>query len=126
MDLATEWRSRRWRKLLNLIEGLPRTSAFIEAMSDDDDVAAVMLSQPREDRQTGPRLSEYSPEREALDRVLDRLGEVIQAVVASAGGSAPKIKPAPRPHTAVDRARARQAWTRHNSLVARLTPKDTA
>lgn len=122
MDLAREWRSRRWRRLLNFIDGLPRHSAFIEALADDEEYAAMVVEAGWPERSPHPRLSEYTPEREALDAVVDRLGEVVSAVIAAAGVRPPKIKPQPRPRTAVDRLRARKRRLDHESLVAKLLP----
>jgi hypothetical protein len=80
-----------------------------------------MLDAP-EGRPTGPGLAEYSPEREALDRVVDRLGEVIQAVIGASGNKAPKFRPALRPRTAADRLRDRRRREQHEALVARVLP----
>lgn len=128
-DLAVEWRSRRWRRLLNFIDGLPRHSQFVEAMADDEEAAAAFLD--REDQgddahQRGPRLSEYTPEREALDAILDRLAEVTNAIVASSGVRPHKAKPAQRPRTATDRLRARRARASHERLVALVLPQNAS
>lgn len=68
-------------------------------------------------------MSEYSPEREALDMVVDRLGTVVTAIAASAGDkSPPKFKPVKRPRTALDRVQARLAQQKHKSIVSRMLP----
>lgn len=101
---------------------MPRDSAYIEALANDDEAAQVLAAIPEHETGKGPRLSEWSPERERLDAIYDRLGEVVQAVVGSNGGRPPKIRPAQRPSTAVDRARRQLAFKQHQSLVARLLP----
>jgi hypothetical protein len=124
IDLGTEWRTRRWRKLLNLIDGLPRDSAYAEAQSLDEDLAKELMKHPEPERKDGPafRMREHSAELEMLMRIFDRLGEVIQAQVASAGGKPPKIKPIPRPVTALEVLRNKQRWTKHRSVVSRVLP----
>lgn len=119
--MAEEWRSRRWRRLLNVIDGLRRTSHFVQAISDDDEYADMLATQPPE-RSRGPQLLDYSPEREALDMVVDRLGEVLQTLVAVNGGKPPKIRPVRRPDTAADRAGRKRAFLKHQSIVARMLP----
>jgi hypothetical protein len=47
-------------------------------------------------------MRDWSPELEALYALMDRLGDVVQAVIASQGGKPPRIKPMPRPRTATD------------------------
>jgi hypothetical protein len=94
-------------------------------MAQDDEFVAQLLrnqSDDEEPRQTGPRLSEFTPEAEALYALLDRLADVI-AVTQAVNGQKPKrIKPVPRPHTAFDRQRIRERQRQHLSLVARLLP----
>lgn len=51
------------------------------------------------------RMRDWSPEMEILVAAVDRLGEVVQAVVAAQGGKPPKIPPLPRPKTATDKLR---------------------
>lgn len=123
MDFRGLWRSRQWRKLLNLIDWLPRNSAFSEAMSNDEDLAAALLSRPKDERSKQarrPRVSEYSPELERLIDVVDRLGEVMAATVAAAGGKPPKVRPQPRPETAMDRLREQQRYLKHKRTVSRV------
>jgi hypothetical protein len=123
LDLATEWRSRRWRKLLNIIDGLPRTSAFVNAMANDDEIADVLL-EAAERQSSRPTLEEYTPEREALDAVRDLLGQVVAGLLVLNRQKPPRLKLVPRPETAIDRARRRQQLRRHESLVARLLPNN--
>lgn len=116
------WRTRRWRKLLNLIDGLPRNSAFVEAVANDEQAAQQLLQQQPEASAPGVRLSEWSPEREILADVVDRLGNVIQAVIAAAGTKPQRMAPAARPVTAVMRLRKQRRVEQHQRLVARVLP----
>jgi hypothetical protein len=90
-------------------------------MCDDEHLAALMLDQPASPGQ-GRRISEWSPELEMLTNLYDRAGELIAAVVAAAGAKPPKVRPAARPTTALQRVRRRQHLAAHRSLVARLLP----
>jgi hypothetical protein len=122
VDLHQLWQQRRWRRLLNLIDALPRNSFFVEALADDDDLAEQLLRQPASGGRAAAPMSQFSLELEMATNTYDRLGELIQAVTAAAGAKPPKIVAYPRPRTATDRVRARHARTKHRSLVARLLP----
>lgn len=116
------WRERRWRDLLLLIDWLPRNSAYMQAISDDEEFAEHVLNQPESDRKGDrrPKISEWDLYAEKLTDVVDRLGEVMQAVVASAGGKPPKVRPQPRPRTAVDKLREKRRYEHHKKVVSRV------
>lgn len=127
-DLAVLWKQRRWQYLLDIIDRLPRTSALAEAMAEDEQLADRMLARADTDtnaprRPPSRRVSEYSAEVELLSALLDRVGEVVQAVAASAGAKPRKVTPAPRPVTAMERARTRRAKAKHRDVVARVLPQ---
>ncbi|MER7331661.1 MULTISPECIES: hypothetical protein [unclassified Micromonospora] len=122
LDLGTEWRARRWRKLLNLIDGLPRDSAFVEALTSDEQWARSVLDNPPPENQPARRMSEWSPQLEMLTNLYDAVRENTRAVIASAGGKPGKVLPAPRPVTALERARRARRWEKHRSVVARVLP----
>ena len=116
------------RKLMVLIDGLPRTSHLRQAMSLDVELYRESKQQEREDGaqppSPSPPLSEFSMEAEILAAVVDRLGEVIQATIAAAGSKKKiKIKPWPRPETAavLERRRRRQEVMEHLEEVIRFT-----
>lgn len=121
-DVGQMWRDRSWQDLLTLIDWLPRNSAYIEAISEDEEIAEQFLKRPENKRARGaaPRVSEWSPEVERLTDIVDRLGEVVVAVVASQGGKPPRIRPTPRPRTAIDRLRERKRYEHHKKTVARV------
>lgn len=134
IDLATEWANpRRHRRLLNLIDHLPGDSAFVEAYTNDPQVALdviegrVLLPDGAED--SGPRMSEWSPVMEQLAQISDRLGALISATIAAGGAkSVPKIPPAPRPKTvlgsAQKEARRNLARQRAAEIIEMFTPGD--
>lgn len=120
IDLAREWRSRRWRRLLNLIDHLPRDSAYVEALSDDEEMAERMLGQA--DRAPRRRMSEFSVEVELLSVIADRQAEIINALIARRGVKPARIKWQPRPETALERVRRRKRRRQHEALVAKVLP----
>jgi hypothetical protein len=126
LDLAREWHSRRWRRLLNFIDNLPRNSAYVTALVEDEEYAeAVVAAEAGAQERHRPRryMNEWSVEVELLSSVLDRLGELISVSVVAAGAKkAPKVAPAPRPMTAIERIRQKRRWRRHESLVSRVLP----
>jgi hypothetical protein len=117
------WRGRRWRKLLNLIDRLPRNSAYTEAVFLDDNVAAAILrADDGKEKTARRRMSEWSAEAELLSTVADRIAELIQATYSSRGVKPPVFTPSPRPETALERARYHDRVRRHRELVARVLP----
>lgn len=85
------------------------------ALADDDELAE---NSPAPKPQP-PKLTEFSADTAAI---IDRLGDVISAVIAAAGGTPPKISPYPRPVTAAQRMEKRSRWRAHDDLVARVLP----
>lgn len=124
MDLAVEWRARRWQKLLDLVDMLPRDTLFSEALANDDELADAYVVDERDRPAATRRVSEFGPVVELLSVIADRQAETINAVIAAAGAKPGKVSPMPRPVTAVDRAKRRQQRATHEALVARVLPKD--
>lgn len=71
-------------------------------------------------RETGPRLSEWPPTVEYLAATIDRLGEVINAVLVSGGHKPRKIRPVPRPVTAATRVTNRRRQSKHDRVRTRV------
>lgn len=121
LDLGTEWRERRWRRLLDLIDGLPNHSHLAEAMAADDELAeAILNADDGRPQHAVRRISDYSPEVEMLTLIADRLAENTQVLLASRGGKPRKLPPLPRPVTAVEKARTRRRQAKHEWTVARV------
>ncbi len=125
MDLLAEFKSRRWRRLLNLIDHLPRNSFFAEAMAQDEEAAAAWLAHQEAAGETEApepveRWSEWSPERDAMERVADAINALIATTVSAHGGKAPALRPGARPVTALDKVRRDQRIARDRALKARL------
>jgi hypothetical protein len=105
--LTQLWQARRWRYLLSRIDHLPRNSAYVEAVSLDEELAQQMAQAPEDKREKAPavRMRDWSPLMEAMASQIDRLGDVVQAVIAAQGGRPPQIAPFPRPKTAWEKLR---------------------
>lgn len=110
----------RWAFALTLIDHLPRTSSFAAAVAQDDELAAQVGDLPK--GSDTPPLTEWTPEVQALAMVVDRLAEVANAVVASAGQRTSRVRPYPRPVTAFDRARTKRIREATDDMVAQLFP----
>lgn len=89
-------------------------------MLNDPEVAAHIAAQPEPTGPGRPDWVDYTPERAALDNILDRLGEVVAAVYAAQGGKPPRIPAVPRPMTEVHRVKARLERQHHDDLVAEV------
>lgn len=66
------------------------------------------------------RISEWSPEREALAQVVDALHVLTQLMTVSVGGKASPVYPSARPKTALDPAKDRDKQRRYEELLARI------
>lgn len=125
LDLATEWRSRRWRRLLNIIDNLPRESRFFEARVNDEQVIEAMITTAGDtanNEKPARRMADWSAEVELLTAVVNRLGEIAQGIAVLGGAKPGKPLPAPQPTTAYESVRSRLRSRKHEALVSRLLP----
>ncbi len=118
-DTVDLCRRRRFRFLLNLVDHLPRDSAYGQAIADDDELAAAPTSTSGS---SAPAVAEWSPEVELLAAVYDRIGELIAVQTTAPGKTVKPPKPWPRPLTAADRARTRQRQDSYENLKRKLFP----
>ena len=92
-------------------------------MSQDEELAEAWLAQekaggaPAEPR---VRMSEWSPEREALANLVDLVNALIGVEIAVGGGKPGKREPTLRPVTAIQRLRERDALLNVDSMAARM------
>lgn len=126
VDLAEWVAARRFRGLLDLIDGLPSTSRFYEAMVNHDDYAAEIAALPEPTDPWSPRVADYGLTEVILARISDKLDGVITAVVSTAGGKPPDPKPFPSPKTAVDKLRAQAELDWATDFIQQLgfSPED--
>lgn len=109
LDLVEEFRSRRWRRLLNFVQRIRRNSHFGQVMALDEELAKLILEHEDERKDLVVRsMTEFSVEAELLSVVADRLGELLQVQVGKGGGKARAVKPQPRPKTALAKLRERR------------------
>lgn len=138
VDLETEWRSRRYRRLLQIIDHLPSYSYFQDAVANDPE-HAKMLAEAAAERQEGeehpgPSLTSWTPEVAILADVVDELRAVRHSIIMS-NHDPKKTPPSPpkpyrRPSTALSRlaaqARHESRQKKHQSLAERLLPHKNA
>jgi aminoglycoside/choline kinase family phosphotransferase len=110
-------------EILDYLEHLPRTSAYHSAIADDEELAAELAGQDDAATPRPPRLAEFSPEVQVMAEVRDLLASLIGVQIARAGKKPQKIKPYPRPESALERVRRRQQYATHRSLVGRMLPR---
>lgn len=108
--------------LLGVLHGLPGTSLLAEAMATDPELAREAALADVEVSHA-PRFRDWSPERDSLAAIYDRLGTVVQAVIAASGGKnakPPTMPPHPRPRGSAESARQARRKERHYELVNRF------
>lgn len=109
VSLSFLWKSRQWRKLLNLIQSLPPNSLFNEALTNDRETM-MMLHRVQEERRkdgtadekpAGPRVSQVSEEARRLGEVASLIRWLGGVIVTSSpkfkGGKIPKVEPYTKP-----------------------------
>ncbi len=95
-------------------------------MADDDLFAQQVIDLDIPSTQTPRLMTEWTPEMEMLTNLYDRMGEQITVALAAAGVKNPaKVKPAPRPKTAMDRMRQKRRVDDAAFLRSKLIPTHT-
>lgn len=105
-------------EMLAYIDHLPPHSALAEAQALDEELAEEFADAERTTR--APRITEWSPEVDVGYAILDRLGEVIQAVAAAGNLKVPDFSPAPRPKTAAEKVEKRRINEQFDALVSEI------
>lgn len=125
VDLVSEWKKRRWRKLLILIEQLPPASRFTQAyLTDEANADALALAQLKADDEKVKQVTaftEWNLQTSMLASLIDAI-HVLQATVTAIGGGKPhKVEPYPRPvsvgQAALEKARAEAAEDFVNQIL---------
>lgn len=106
MDLAAWWRSRRWLALLELIDQLPSSSRFNEAVLNNPAQAELIINRPGSGAKWSPRVAEWDLHAIQMREVIHGLQSVRRAVILAAGGTPGSDEEFSAPVTAVDRALA--------------------
>jgi hypothetical protein len=124
VDPGELWRNRKWRKLLNLINHLPRDSHFLDATAQDEEHVELLVKategQPK--KEYAPPGSQWDVRAELLAQAVDKLDQVITVLVAANGGKPGKPNMTPRPTTKFSSVEAKRLQSRHDALVRRVLP----
>lgn len=120
-DVVELYEQGRWLFALTMIDHLPRTSSYANALAQDDELAEMTFGQSGGSSATRP-LTEWTPEVEVLAGVFDRLADVANFIVAGNGGKPTKVQPYPRPVTAFDRVKERQHIVLSDRAIAKAFP----
>lgn len=114
MDLSLFYQRRRYVALLDLIDQLPRTSRYFEAMSKDPEFiqARLEIEESRSDDEEDnapewhPSITEFGLTEQLLRELLHSIQEGNMIAMRAAGGKPPKPKPFPAPSDPLAEARA--------------------
>lgn len=129
------WQRRRWRYLLNLIDHLPQNSYFHQAVSLDEEHAAMLAAAGAFEHKDGeaswsPPIATYSPEVEAAWTIVNELRALRHTMIAMKSKTPPAPpEMIPRPKTAFDKYASNSNETRakkHRELAARVLPHKRA
>jgi hypothetical protein len=118
---------RPWAQLERLIERLPRHSRYKAALEDDDNYAALALAMQKAGVAETPArvpLVGYDEVAVRLDNIYDAvnaLRETLIAIYSKRNSAKPKPNRAPRPESAHQRVRRRQAREKLDSIVDQMT-----
>lgn len=116
----------RYRHILELIDQLPSTSRYHEAMSNDPELAEQLARQPESDEEWSPRLAEFGLTEMLLREILHELKVNSAITMSAAGGKPGDVKPFPAPRTAIQAARERleREWAVDLAAKFGFTPDD--
>lgn len=92
-------------------------------MAQDDELARVQVADTSSSAggaPSGPSVLSWTPEMDMQASAVDRLSEIVSAVIGSAGGKPPKVKPMPRPDTATHRLQREVQRLKHRRLTSRV------
>ena len=111
MDVAAWVRAGRWRGLLELIDGLPRSSRLREAQLNDPEYVADLLElQGDDERPWAPAVSESTLMTDLLGALIGEVRALrSEAAVHGSGKQPRRVQPVPGPRTALEAARAERA-----------------
>ncbi len=134
-DIGALWRARDWRRLLNLIDHLPRNTYYSEKMTNDEEYAKAMAEAQAEQQADGGSAKRTPPPMHSWSFEAGMLAEIIDAIHAldhttkmvASNGKGPKApEPYLRPQTAfADATRAAvhaRKKKRHEALTKRILP----
>ena len=122
MDVAAWVRAGRWRGLLELIDGLPRSSRLREAQLNDPEYVADLLElQGDDERPWAPAVSESTLVTDLLGALIGEIRALrSEAAVHGSRKQPRRVKPVPGPRTAIEAARAERAERDAASILSKF------
>lgn len=127
MNVLELWQGRQIRRLLNLIDHLPRNSRYSEAVSNDPEHMRMLLDAGGgPTKNARPPMSSWTPEVEAITGVADLLKALLGVTImanSKKGAKKPDLAPALRPGTVLSEIERQRKRERHRMLVAKMLPK---
>ena len=121
LDLLEFFRHRyTWRKLVTLLDHLPKGSAYWAARADDDELARAVLRRNDTPTGRGPLgLEDMTPTNQLLLDMTNRLALIYHGIrVLAKDRTARPPVPLQAPETAIARQRARSEVNAYEDLVA--------
>lgn len=121
VSLGELWRDRRWRELLVYIDHLPTDTHKNRLMTNDEEyMAAVMEQSQRGDGR--PSMAEWGQTNIQLAMLIDAINRntAVTQAVANPKAGMPKIQPAPRPSTVMEKLEFKKSQREHESMNAML------
>lgn len=126
MDLAEWVAAHRYKGLLELIDQLPSTSRYYEALTNHPEYAEQLAQLPEPEDPWAPRQSEFGLTEYILSSLDDRLQHIASILIKSNGGSPGDFRPFPRPKSAIEEARRRAEveWAKEFIQLFGFSPDD--
>ncbi|NMW64587.1 hypothetical protein HHJ78_03345 [Mobiluncus mulieris] len=128
VDVSAEYKARRWRKLLVLIDQLPSASRFAQAyLTDENNSDRLALAQLEAEKDTDNNhgsmsFREWDLQASQLAILIDAIHALNATVMAVGGGKPPHIEPFPRPQTAGEKALDKARAEAMDDFVNLITP----
>lgn len=107
-------------RLIDQLPKDPSRSRFALAKAESDELADMIVDEVPESS-SRPPLEGWDTVASMAAVIADRISETISAIVTTSGNKAPRVKPIPRPETAIDRAKRRKSRKRLYALVEEVT-----
>jgi|SRR5690606_24656588 len=133
IDLISDFRERRWRRIINAIDHLPYASHFRERMLNDPEMVEMIMKRQMEQEKDGKKKSKSGIPVSEYTRVVGIGRDLIQeirslraVVLAVAGGGSKPPEPYEGPITLLKEAEFNVRQAQHDSLVARVLPGKAA
>lgn len=110
LDIGVLWRNRESARALDLLEFLPPTSHYVNAVAQDDELAAELAKHESDEKpaSSGPSLTEWSAEVQHLAVIADALLS-LRALFLQANGAKGVTPPSPLPTPQTARQRVKRA-----------------